>query len=206
VISVKGRHNSFYNCALGERQIITRFRPSEILLACWQTADQAARVMKTKIAFSAVLILGLAGFCSAQTKSATTTATTTTAAGSGSMAPYTEGTVWDITMVKTKPGMTDDYLKNLAQAYKTTNDEAKKQGIIMDYKIMIGDSAGRDDFDVLLMVQYKNMAALDGLREKTDPIAEKMIGGEDQQRAGSMKRMEIREILGTKTMREITLK
>ena len=56
------------------------------------------------------------------------------------------------------------------------------------------------------MVQYKNMAALDGLREKTDPIAQKMIGGEDQIRAGSMKRMEIREILGTKTMREITLK
>ena len=162
--------------------------------------------MKTKIVFSAVLILGLAGFCSAQTNSATTKATTTTAAGSGSIAPYTEGTVWDITMIKTKPGMTDDYLKNLAQAYKTTSDEAKKQGIIMDYKIMIGDSAGRDDFDVLLMVQYKNMAALDGLREKTDPIAQKMIGGEDQQRAGSMKRMEIREILGTKTMREITLK
>ena len=90
-----------------------------------------------------------------------------------SIAPYTEGTVWDITMIKTKPGMTDDYLKNLAQAYKTTSDEAKKQGIIMDYKIMIGDSAGRDDFDVLLMVQYKNMAALDGLREKTDPIAQK---------------------------------
>ena len=162
--------------------------------------------MNTKIVFSAGLILGLAGFCSAQTNSATTKATTTTAAGSGSMAPYTEGTVWDITMVKTKPGMTDDYLKNLAHAYKTTSDEAKKQGIIMDYKIMIGDSAGRDDFDVLLMVQYKNMAALDGLREKTDPIAQKMIGGEDQQRAGSMKRMEIREILATKTMREITLK
>jgi hypothetical protein len=73
-------------------------------------------------------------------------------------------------------------------------------------KSNVGDAAGRDDFDILLMVQYKNMAVLDGLREKTDPIAQKMIGGEDQQRAGSMKRMEIREILGTKTMREITLK
>jgi hypothetical protein len=50
------------------------------------------------------------------------------------------------------------------------------------------------------------MAALDGLREKTDPIAAKLIGGEDQIRQGAVKRMEIREILGTKTMREITLK
>ncbi len=162
-------------------------------------------MIKTKIMFSAVLVLGLVGLCSAQTTSSTTTSTTTTAS-SGSTAPYTEGAVWDITMVKTKPGMSDDYLKNLAHAYKSTSDEAKKQGIIMDYKIFIGDAAGHDDFDILLMVEYKNMAALDGLRDKTDPIAQKLIGGEDQQRQGSVKRMEIREILGTKTMREITLK
>ena len=46
-------------------------------------------------------------------------------------APYTEGPVWTISMIKTKPGMADDYLKNLAQIYKAVNDEAKKQGIIM---------------------------------------------------------------------------
>ena len=109
-------------------------------------------------------------------------------------------------MVRTKAGMGDDYLKNLAQAYKSTSDEAKKQGIIMDYKILLGDAANADDFDILLMVQYKNMAALDGLREKTDPIATKLIGGEEKLREGSVKRMEIRDILGSKTMREVTLR
>ena len=109
-------------------------------------------------------------------------------------------------MVRAKTGMSDDYLKNLAKAYKSTSDEAKKQGIIMDFKILLGDAANADDFDILLMVQYKNMAALDGLREKTDPIATKLIGGEEQLREGSIKRMEIRDILGSKTMREITLK
>ena len=122
------------------------------------------------------------------------------------MAPYTEGSVWELTMVRTKPGMDDDYLKNLAQAYKSTSEEAKKQGIIMDYKILLGDPANKEDFNILLMVEYKNMAAFDGLRQKTDPIAQKMIGGEEQLRQGSMKRMELREILGAKTMREITLK
>ncbi len=109
-------------------------------------------------------------------------------------------------MVRTKAGMSDDYLKNLAQAYRSTSDEAKKQGVIMDYKILLGDAANQDDFDILLMVQYKNMAALDGLRDKTDPIATKLIGNEGVQRQGSVKRMEIRDILGTKTMREVTLK
>ena len=121
-------------------------------------------------------------------------------------APYTEGPVWTITMVKTKPGMTDDYLKNLAQAYKATNEEAKKQGIIMDYKILLGADSTPQDFDILLMQEFKNMAAFDSLREKTDPIAKKLIGSEDVQRQGAVKRMEIREIIGNKLMREITLK
>jgi hypothetical protein len=121
-------------------------------------------------------------------------------------APYTEGPVWTISMVKTKPGMADDYLKNLAQAYKATNEEAKKQGIIMDYKILLGADSTPQDFDILLMQEFKNMAAFDGLREKTDPIARKLIGSEDVQRQGAVKRMEIREIMGNKLMREITLK
>src|SRR2546428_3334953 len=148
------------------------------------------------------LTFSLACICAAQTSSSTTTTTTAT----DSMAPYTEGPVWELTMVRTKPGMNDDYLKNLAHAYKSTSEEAKKQGIIMDYKIMIGDAANHDDYNVLLLVEYKNMAALDGLRQKTDPIAQKLIGGEEQIRQGSLKRMEIRDILGAKTMREITLK
>ena len=121
-------------------------------------------------------------------------------------APYTEGPVWTITMVKTKPGMADDYLKNLAQAYKATNEEAKKQGIIMDYKILLGADSTPQDFDILLMQEFKNMAAFDGLREKTDPIARKLIGTEDVQRQGAVKRMELREIMGNKLVREITLK
>ena len=121
-------------------------------------------------------------------------------------APYTEGPVWTITMVKTKAGMTDDYLKALAKIYKSTNDEMKKQGLIMDYKILIGNDATPQDFDILLMVEFKNMAAFDGLREKADPIAAKILGSEDARRQGAIKRMEIREIMGNKLMREVTLK
>ena len=121
-------------------------------------------------------------------------------------APYTEGPVWAITMVKAKPGMGDDYLKTLAKIYKSTNDEMKKQGLIMDYKILLGNDSNPQDFDILLMVEFKNMAAFDNQREKTDPIADKILGSEEVQRQGAIKRIEIREILGNKLMREVTLK
>ena len=123
-----------------------------------------------------------------------------------SSAPYTEGTVWNITMVKTKPGLDDDYLKGIAQTFKGVIEEEKKQGLVMDYKVLLGDASDRNDFNILLMIEFKNMAAFDGLREKTDAIMTKVMGGEDAQRQLAVKRLDVREILGTKTMREVTLK
>jgi hypothetical protein len=50
------------------------------------------------------------------------------------------------------------------------------------------------------------MAAQDNAREKFDPIARKVVGTTDQQQAIQVKRLDIREIMGTQLMREITLK
>ena len=163
--------------------------------------------MKFTKTFSAAIVIaavaGAASVCSAQSsaKAAVNPASTTQTS-----VPYTEGAVWQITMVKTKPGMGDDYLKTLAKTFKAVNDEAKRQGIITDYKILSGDAATTQDFDLLLMVEYPNMAAMDGLREKTGPIVDKILGTEDQQRQVAVKRVEIRDIMGDKLMREITLK
>jgi hypothetical protein len=156
---------------------------------------------KLNIVIIAAFSLGVAGFCFAQTSP--TPASTT---GRGSNAPYTEGPVWVVTMIKTKAGLGDDYLKSISQTVKPVYDEGKKQKIILDYKIFQGDAMGAQDFNILIMVEYPNMAALDGLRDKMDPIVEKIMGSEDQRRATAVKRLDIREILGAKTMREITLK
>jgi hypothetical protein len=150
------------------------------------------------IAAAAALVAG-SGLSFAQS-------TTTTTAAEGSTAPYTEGSVWQLTMIKTKPGMTDDYLKGLSKSLKASLEEGKKQGFIVSYKILLGEASSPHDYNIMTMVEYKNMAALDNLRAKTDPIAQKTIGGEDQQREAAVKRAEIREIFGSKLMREITLK
>ena len=148
------------------------------------------KVTKTlQIVTLAALSLGITSLCSAQ-----------------SDAPYTEGPVWNITMVKVKPGMGDEYLKGLAKTLKGTLDEAKKQNLVLDYKILLGNAATPQDFDILILVESKNMAALDNGREKFDPIARKVVGTTDQQQAMAVKRLDIREIIGTKLMREITLK
>lgn len=124
----------------------------------------------------------------------------------GSSAPYNEGPVWTVTMIKTKTGLADDYLKQITGTVKPMYEEEKKQRIILDYKILNGEASGPQDFNILILVEYPNWAAFDNLRDKMDPIVEKVMGTEDQRRVTAVKRLDIREILGTKTMREITLK
>ena len=62
-------------------------------------------------------------------------------------------------MVKTKAGMTDEYLKELAKTLKASLEEQKKQNLVVDYKILLGNAATPQDFNILIMVESKNMAA-----------------------------------------------
>jgi hypothetical protein len=119
--------------------------------------------------------------------------------------PYTEGSVWDITFVRTKPGMDLDYLKSLAAEWQKQNEELKRQGVILSYKILSGFPANQEDWDLMLMVEYKNMAALDGIVQKYMNVVSKMRT-EDQQRTGYIKRSEMRDIFGDKVVRELILK
>ena len=129
-----------------------------------------------------------------------------TASFSQSDAPYVEGPVWEISMVKAKYGLEDDYFKNLRATLKPPLDEAKKQKVILDYKILFGEAATPQDYNVMLLLEFKNMAAFDDLRDKLDPIFAKAAGSAEQQTQIQVKRLDIREVMGEKVMREIRFK
>ena len=124
----------------------------------------------------------------------------------GQEKPYKDGSIWTVTFVKVKPGMLDTYLRDLGANRKKLMEQAKKDGLILSEKLLTGDATGREDFDLVLMVEFKNWAAFDGLSDKFRSLAEKMVGSEDKQTQMMVKRTEVREILGTKTMQEIFLK
>jgi hypothetical protein len=120
--------------------------------------------------------------------------------------PYKEGTVWSVSFIKVKPGMFDVYMRDLSVQRKKLMDEAKKQGLIVSEKMLSGSAFGRDDWDLMLMVEYKNWAAFDGLSDKFDALALKIVGSEEKQVQMMVKRTEVREILGEKTLQELTFK
>ena len=121
-------------------------------------------------------------------------------------APYIEGPVWEVQMIKTKYGLEDDYFKNLTESLKNPLDEAKKKKIILDYKILFGEAALPQDYNVMILLEFQNMAALDNLRDKLDPLFVKAAGSADQQTRVQIRRLDVREVLGEKVMREITLR
>jgi hypothetical protein len=123
-------------------------------------------------------------------------------------APYTEGSVWQVSFIKTKPGQDDDYLKTLKTSWQALADEGKKEGYILSSKILYGQNANPQDFDLILMFEVKNMAALDGFRAKQDAALQKIFGSNVDQASKDLaaKRVEMREIYGSKLFREITLK
>jgi len=120
--------------------------------------------------------------------------------------PYTEGSVWNISMIRVKPGMLDVYMREVLPLRKKINEEAKKQGILVSDHVFTGNSMGRDDWDVMFMTEFKNWAAFDGITAKYDAIASKIVGPEDKQVQLMTKRTETREIIGNKTMQELIVK
>lgn len=123
---------------------------------------------------------------------------------------YKDGTVWSVTFVRTVANRTDDYLKGLAQTWVATMEEAKKEGLIVSYKILQGNAANKDDFDLMLMIENKNMASLDPnetTEAKFDAI-EKRIQDKmgDKYQSTITNYAEIRDLQGSKLMREIHLK
>ena len=120
--------------------------------------------------------------------------------------PYTDGSVWTISMIRMTAGFQDDYLRSLATTWKRVIEEGKKQGVILSYKILTANAAGPDDWNLMLMVEAKNWAALDGIDEKFDAIQRRIIGNEDAQRQLATKRIEVRRVLGAKNAQEIFLK
>lgn len=91
--------------------------------------------------------------------------------------PYTEQSVWSIQFVRTEPDATKPYLKALSSEWVPIMEEAKRSNLILGYRILLTPPAHRDDWNVMIMVEVENMAALDGYSERIARISRGLSGG-----------------------------
>jgi hypothetical protein len=125
---------------------------------------------------------------------------------------WTEGPVWQCDAYRTSPGQFDPYLKYIRANVEPQNIEAKKQGLILDYKTFVKAPSDPSDYDVLFCTLYPNYArALDfsqGNEDKADAIAAAHFATPDEDKQAEMikPRLDMRTYLGTTYVREVNLR
>jgi hypothetical protein len=119
--------------------------------------------------------------------------------------PFHNGSVWNIAFIRMKPGMETAYLNYLAGQWKANQEASKKEGIILSYKVLTVEGHTPGEWNVMLMTEYKNLAAMEANEDKADALAQKVVGDDEKQRQGYRERLEIREVMGDRLAREIIL-
>ncbi len=123
---------------------------------------------------------------------------------------YKEGNVWSLTFVRTGANKTVEYINQLTKTWVASMEEAKKEGLVLDYKILSGNASNKEDYYLILMIENKSLADFDPNPEreaKFDAIEKKIrenMKGDFQKVVDNY--AQIRQIFGTKVMRELHLK
>lgn len=118
---------------------------------------------------------------------------------------YTEGPVTDVGYIRVEYGRLEDYVAWLNSTWKPTVEAMKRAGLIIGYKIFSATPKSPDQPNIIRMITFKNMAALDkGL--ELEAVAREVIGSIKVQNKARVARNEYRKILGSELIRELILK
>jgi hypothetical protein len=60
--------------------------------------------------------------------------------------PFRPGTVWTLAFIRMKPGMETAYLNYVAGSWKSNQEAAKKEGLILSYKVLTTEGHNPADF------------------------------------------------------------
>ena len=117
--------------------------------------------------------------------------------------------VYQISTIDLEPNVDPQYLNQMKKTWGNNMEVLKAEGLIEEYHIFRSINQYDGDFDLLLMIKYKNLAILDSNpknNKKWDEATEKArkVISRDQtnQITGTFPKM--RTILDQKLMREIT--
>ena len=120
---------------------------------------------------------------------------------------YTEGTVNRVILLRVLPGhfsaAMDDLKKNLQPIWEAE----KANGLIENYQLFLNQTkSGTDDWDIGLVLTYKNMASLDGLGMKLLELRMKQYGDKSKEQQAVDKRVENLQTVASYLTRNVTLK
>ena len=122
---------------------------------------------------------------------------------------YKLGSVWNVSMISVEPGQSDDYIKSLKNFYSTVMEEVIKEKLVVSFKLLDGNRSNPQDWNFMILIEYKNWAAFDGINDKFDAIQARIAGSQtkadEMDKKAMTDRAKMRTIFGGKQMQEIVL-
>ena len=119
---------------------------------------------------------------------------------------YDEGPVWQIMTFRTPPGKTEIYLKNIATVWERQLMLAVEKGVLEDYKVLTKWSASPDDWNVMVIEIFPDMASYDTFWKDWASIDEETVERPEFQERFTRLEDTGTEFLGTVFAREVRLK
>ncbi|HVG19796.1 MAG TPA: hypothetical protein VNI02_12155 [Blastocatellia bacterium] len=116
---------------------------------------------------------------------------------------FKSGSVWIVLFVRTLPGKDTVYFNYLADAWKRQQEVLKQEGVVLSYKILQTNQIHKDDFNVLVMTEYKSRASIDENQGKLDSVVRQVVGKDEVAMAAYRERETVRRVFGGKICREI---
>lgn len=116
---------------------------------------------------------------------------------------FKTGTVWIVLFVRVLPGRDAVYFNYLADVWKRQQEALKQDGVVLSYKILQTNQIHKDDFNVLVMTEYKSRASIDENQGKLDSVVRQVTGKDEVAMAAYRERETVRRVFGGKICREI---
>ena len=119
---------------------------------------------------------------------------------------YTPGSIWTVTTIRIVSGMDQAYLQYLDTTFKKESDAQVQAGFMKSYKILRTLDDNGASWNMLILREYASLADLERNAEKADAKSREVSGSDEMAMKGYEDRSKIREVLGTRTAREVRLK
>ncbi len=119
---------------------------------------------------------------------------------------YEEGPVWQMMTFRTAPGRTEAHLKNIATVWEHQLKLAVKNGVLVDYKVLTKWSSSPDDWNIMVIEIFPNMASYDTFWEDWAAIDAETVDTPEFQERLERRQSTGTEFLGTVFAREVHLK
>ena len=120
---------------------------------------------------------------------------------------YSPGSIWTVTTIRIKAGMDPAYLQYLDGQLKKDSDSQIKAGYMKSYKILRTVDDVQSSWNMLILREYKSLGQMEADEEKSDKLSRDTMREDDEkQMKGYEDRSKVREVMATRTTRELILK